>query len=162
MPVWQWNWLPWSLVSIRDNINAITLISQRDKEIRVLYAGICGNQWLTDHQIPKMNWMGSLLSYLLTNVGGKILALLGRDQTCITIAGTHSLLFSFLVAQMVKSPLAMQEIQVWSLGQEDPLEKEMVTFSSILAWEHPWTEEPGRLQSMGLQRPGHNLVTKQQ
>ena len=49
-----------------------------------------------------------------------------------------------------------------SLGQEDPLEKEMATHSSILAWEIPWTEEPGRLQSMGLKRVGHNLVTKQQ
>ena len=45
----------------------------------------------------------------------------------------------------------MQEMQVWSLGQEDPLEKEMATHSSILAWEIPWTEEPGRLQSMGSQ-----------
>ena len=45
----------------------------------------------------------------------------------------------------------MQDTQVWSLGQEDPLEKEMATHSSILAWEISWTEEPGRLQSMGLQ-----------
>ena len=48
------------------------------------------------------------------------------------------------------------------LGQEDPLEKEMATHSSILAWGIPWTEEPGRLQSMGLQRVGHDLATKQQ
>ena len=45
----------------------------------------------------------------------------------------------------------MQDTQVWSLGQEDPLEKEMATHSSILAWEISWTEEPGRLQSMGFQ-----------
>ena len=44
----------------------------------------------------------------------------------------------------------MQEMQVWSLGQEDPLEKEMAAHSSILAWEIPWTEEPDGLQSMGL------------
>ena len=50
----------------------------------------------------------------------------------------------------------MQEIQVQSLGQEDPLEKGLATHSSILAWTIPWTEEPGRLQSMGLQRVGHN------
>ena len=56
----------------------------------------------------------------------------------------------------------MQEVQVQSLGQEDPLEKEMATYSSILAWKIPWTEEPGGLQSMGLQRVGHSLVTKQQ
>ena len=55
----------------------------------------------------------------------------------------------------------MQETQVQSLGQEDPLKKEMATHSSILAWEITWTEEPGRLQSMGLQRIGHELVTKQ-
>ena len=46
------------------------------------------------------------------------------------------------------------------LGQKDPLEEEMATHSSILAWEIPWTEEPGGLQSMGSQRVGHNLVTK--
>ena len=56
-----------------------------------------------------------------------------------------------LIAQLVKNLPAMQETWVWSLGQEDPLEKEMATHSSILAWRIPWTEEPGRLQSMGLQ-----------
>ena len=54
------------------------------------------------------------------------------------------------VAQVVKNLLAMQEVWVRSLGQEDSLEKEMATHSSILAWEIPWTEEPGGLQSMGL------------
>ena len=63
-----------------------------------------------------------------------------------------------LVAQMVKNLPAMQETQVWSLDWEDPLEKEMATRCSILAWEIPWTEEPGRLQSMGSQRVGHNWV----
>ena len=53
---------------------------------------------------------------------------------------------------MVKNPPAKQEMQVRSLGQEDPLEEEMATHSSIIAWEIPWTEEPGRLQSMVLQR----------
>ena len=60
-----------------------------------------------------------------------------------------------LVAQKVKSLPAMQEIQVRFLGQEDPLEKEMATHSSILAWKISWTEEPGGLQSMGSQRVGH-------
>ena len=50
----------------------------------------------------------------------------------------------------------MQESQVWSLGQEDPLEKQMATHSSTLAWKIPWMEEPGRLQSMGLQRVRHD------
>ena len=53
---------------------------------------------------------------------------------------------------MVKNSPAMQETRVQSLGQEDPLEKAMATHSRILAWEIPWTEEPGGLQSMGLQR----------
>ena len=61
-----------------------------------------------------------------------------------------------LVAQMVKCLPAMWETWVRSLGQEDPLEKEMATHSSILAWKIPWMEEPGRLQSMGLQRVGHS------
>ena len=56
----------------------------------------------------------------------------------------------------------MQETLVQSLGWEDPLEKGMATYTSILAWEIPWTEEPGGLQSMGLQRVRHDLVTKQQ
>ena len=54
----------------------------------------------------------------------------------------------------------MQETQVQCLSQEEPLEKEMATHSSILVWRIPWTEEPGRLQSMGLQRVGHDLATK--
>ena len=62
-----------------------------------------------------------------------------------------------LVAHMVKSLPAMWETQVPSLGQEDPLEKEMATRSSILAWEISWTEESGRLQSMRLQRVGFTI-----
>ena len=57
---------------------------------------------------------------------------------------------------MVKHLPTMRETWVQSLGQEDPLEKEIATHSSSLAWKIPWTEEPGRLQSMGLQRVGHN------
>ena len=53
----------------------------------------------------------------------------------------------------------MHETWVQSLGWEDPLEKEMATYSSTLAWRIPWTEEPGGLQSIGLQRVGHNWVT---
>ena len=56
----------------------------------------------------------------------------------------------------------MQETQDWTLGQEDPLDKDMTTYSSILDWEDPWTEKPGGLQSMGLQRVRQDLVTKQQ
>ena len=61
-----------------------------------------------------------------------------------------------LVAQSVKNLPAVQETQVRSLGWEDPLEKEMATHSSILAWKISWTEEPGGLQSMGSQRVRHD------
>ena len=60
------------------------------------------------------------------------------------------------MAQRVKCLSAMQETRVQSRGQEDPLEKEMATPSSTIAWRIPWTEEPGRLQSMGSQRVGQN------
>ena len=61
-----------------------------------------------------------------------------------------------LVAQTVKRLPTMQETRVQSLGWEDLLEKEMATHSSILAWKIPWAEEPGRVQSMGSQRVGHD------
>ena len=61
-----------------------------------------------------------------------------------------------LVAKTVKHLPAMWETRVRSLGLEDPLEKEMATHSSTLAWKIPWTKEPGRLQSMGSQRLVHN------
>ena len=63
------------------------------------------------------------------------------------------------MAQMVKNPPAMQDTWVWSLGREDPLEKGMATDSIILAWIIPWTEGPGELQSMGLQRVRHDWTT---
>ena len=65
-----------------------------------------------------------------------------------------------LVSQLVKNLPPMQETQVQSLGQEDPLEKEMANHSSILSWKIPWTVEPSGLQSMGLQRVGHKLAMK--
>ena len=65
-------------------------------------------------------------------------------------------LWTSLVAQTVKRLPTMWKTRVQSLDQEDLLEKEMVTHSSILAWKIPWTEEPGRLQSMGLQRVGYD------
>ena len=64
-----------------------------------------------------------------------------------------------LVAQMVKSLPTMQETWIWSLGQGDPLEKEMAAHSSILAWEIPRTEELDRLESIGSQKVRHNWVT---
>ena len=67
-----------------------------------------------------------------------------------------------LVARWLRIHLPAQETWVQSLGWEDLLEQEMANHSSTLAWETPWTEEPGGLQSTGLRRVGHNLVTKQQ
>ena len=63
------------------------------------------------------------------------------------------------MAQTVKRLPTMRETRVQSLGREDLLEKEMATHSSILAWKIPWMEDPVRLQSMGLQRVGHDWVT---
>ena len=64
-----------------------------------------------------------------------------------------------LVVQMVKNLPAVQETQVRSLRQEDPLEKGMATYSNSLAWRIPWTEKPGGLQSMGSQRIGYDSAT---
>ena len=72
---------------------------------------------------------------------------------------TYSFLWASLVTQMVKDLPAMWENLVWSLGQEDPLEKEMATHSSIVAWRISWTKEPGRLQFKGSQRFRHDWVT---
>ena len=78
---------------------------------------------------------------------------MGPQATYETVA---SRLWASLLAQMVKRLSAMLETQVRSLGREDPLEKEMATHSSTLAGKIPQTEEPGRLQSMGPQRVGHD------
>ena len=74
----------------------------------------------------------------------------GKQKTGVTLLGAS------LVAQVVKHLPAMRETRVRSLGQEDPLEKEMATHSSTLEWKIPWMEEPGGLQSLGSQRAGHD------
>ena len=79
----------------------------------------------------------------------------GQMRVQFTILNWSPLQVS-LVAQTVKRLPAMRDTQVRSLGREDPLEKEMATHSSTLAWKIPWTEEPGRLLSMGSQRVGYN------
>ena len=63
---------------------------------------------------------------------------------------------------MAENPPAVQEMEVQSLGWEEPLEKEKATHLGILAWKIPWTEEPDGLQSVGSQRVGHDLVSKQE
>ena len=83
-----------------------------------------------------------------------------NDLSKVTGFGSHFNRFrASLVAQMVKRLPTMWETWVRSLGQEDPLEKEIATHSSILAWKIPWTEDPGTLQSMGSQRVGHDWPT---
>ena len=78
---------------------------------------------------------------------------------CMSTHGACVSLMTSLVAQMIKCLPTVWETQVQSLGWEDFLEKEMATHSSILAWKIPWMEEPRRLQSMRLQRVGHDWVT---
>ena len=73
------------------------------------------------------------------------------DLTPQSLMSNSGIFGASIVAQLVKNLPAMQETWVQFLGWEDPLEKEMATHSSILAWRIPWTEEPGRLQSMGSQ-----------
>ena len=90
--------------------------------------------------------------------------ILGESQNKLFLGGggrggeamVNAPLLPSLVAQRLKRLPAMWETWVQSLGWEDSLEKEMATHSSILAWRIPWTEEPGGLQSMGLQRVGHD------
>ena len=88
---------------------------------------------------------------------------MGEGLAKASFINLHLILFSLCpktlqseVTHLVKNPPAMQEAQVQALGWEDPLEKGTAIFSSILAWRIPWTEEPGGLQSMGLQRVRHD------
>ena len=76
--------------------------------------------------------------------------------SCFIYSGVGCPHRTSLVAQMVKCQSTMRETRVQSLGWEDPLEKEMAIHSSTIAWKIPWTEEPGRLESMGSQRVGHD------
>ena len=78
------------------------------------------------------------------------------DPMDCSLSGSSVIKSASLVAQAVKRLSSMQETWVRSLDREDPLEKGMAAHSSILAWRVPWTEEPGGLQSMGLQRVGHD------
>ena len=86
---------------------------------------------------------------------GKVMSLLFNELSRFVVYSWAS-----LVAQLVRNPPAMQETWVWSLGWEDPMEEGMATHSCILVCRIPWTEEPGRLQSMGLQRVRYDWATK--
>ena len=83
----------------------------------------------------------------------------GQPSPWVPLGISFYLRWASLVAPMMKNVPAMQETWVWSLGQEDPLEKRMATFSRSLAWRIPWTEEPGGLQSLGSQRVRYNWTT---
>ena len=86
----------------------------------------------------------------------RVLLVLNSQLAVHSVCTNHLSLWASLVAQTVKCLSTIWKTWVQFLGWEDPLEKEMATHSSIHAWKIPWAEEPGRLQSMGLQRVGHD------
>ena len=92
----------------------------------------------------------------LLAVQGTLKSLLQHHSSKASVLQCSAFFGASMVAQVVKRLPAVQETQVQSLGWEDPLEKEMATHSSTLAWKIPWTEERGRLQSIGLQRVRHD------
>ena len=108
---------------------------------------------------PVLNALFSFKPTVTHMAGAIIIAFKSEntDRECKWFVQMHTTSqWTSLVAQTIKRLPTMSEIRVQSLGQEDPLEKEMATHSSILAWKIPWTEEPGRLQSMGSLRVGHD------
>ena len=111
-----------------------------------------------NHLVTGVFRWSALLSFLLLSQYWKV-KFWTINLRCIKQDWIHLCLRSSLVAQMVKRLSIMRETWVWSLGREDPLEKEMAIHSSTIAWKIPWTEEPGRLQSMGSQRVGQDGAT---
>ena len=103
-------------------------------------------------RVPCFSFFSSISRWLTFFAKNKCWILSADFSACIETAS--------LVAQRLNHLPPMQKTRVQSLGREDPLEKEMVTHSSILAWRIPWTEESGRLQSTELHRVLHNLATK--
>ena len=109
-----------------------------------------GAWWATIHGVVKSwTWLSDFHTLIVIILHYMIILLSNYNLT-------YSHNQASLVAQTVKHLPAMQETRVQSLVREDPLEKEMATHSSILAWQTPWTEEPDGLQSMGSQRAGRN------
>ena len=97
--------------------------------------------------------LSSMREIAIWNYKSVLFSLLPLVYICLWV---FKVLQAFLMAWMVKNLPVLQENEVRSLGREDPLGKGMATHSSILAWRIPWTEEPGRLHSMGSQRVRHN------
>ena len=119
---------------------------------------LCMFIWSVENLRAKTNF--SYIIYLaalgLSCSTGDLSCSMGNLVPCPGIEPWAPYIGASLVAQTVKNLPAMQETWIQSLGDEDPLEKEMATNSSILAWKIPWKEEPTRLQSMGSQRVGYN------
>ena len=111
-----------------------------------------GSSWPRD-------WTWVSCTNVLINMVVSIPTCHAGDRGSIPRWGGNTPSGASLVARLVKNLPAVQETWVWSLGWEDPLGKEMATHSSIIAWKISWTEEPGELQSMGLQRGGHDWAT---
>ena len=108
-----------------------------------------------------INYLNNLSSVKCENTSKNIYSWIPSQAPHIHSAESYVILFLiFPVAHMVKILPAMRETWVWSLVQEDPLEKGMAIHSSILAWRIPWTEEPDRLHFVGSQRVRHDWVTK--
>ena len=106
--------------------------------------------------LPSRGGFSDLSSWIWANLGDLLV-------TCsIMIKWCYVVVKGFPDGSAVKNPPAMQETWIWSLGWEDALEKETATHSNVVAWEIPWTEDSGRLQSMGSQRVGRDLAAKQE
>ena len=99
-----------------------------------------------------MLWLWSFSLFYFLNYENMITHLQETWKIQNKVTHSSTIYWGFPGSSVVKNPPAMQVTRVWHLGQEDPLEKKMATHSSILDWRIPWTEEPGRLQSMGSQR----------
>ena len=108
--------------------------------------------------LEAMGWVGHIPCHLTSTLGAETDTSSGDFIHCgyfISLLWEYKENVFSVVAQTVKHLPTMRETRVQSLGQEDPLEKEMTTHSSSLAWKIPWMEDPGRLQSVGSQRVGH-------
>ena len=131
-----------------------------------LFAGHCPSLWVLssqkrNHFILQVLWrwkFGVLLTNLDNPLTQQYYKTPYKTRTWQSGLGIPTLTNTSLVAQMVKCLPAMRETQIWSLGWEDTLEKEMTTLSSTLAWKIPWMEEPSRLQSMGVAKSWTRLT----
>ena len=149
---WPWNWKRSVFILVPkkgnakecSNYHTVALISHASKVmLKILQA------WLQQLRTSRCS---SWILKRQRNQRSNCQHLLDHQKSKRVPKKHQLLLWTSLVAQTVKRLPIMQETQIQSLGQENLLEKEMATHSSILAWRIPWTEEPGRLQSMGLQR----------